>query len=225
MESVMKDIEAPAWFIPYADIRTDSYIILAVLLGKPPSDDVMEVLRDVQWNETVTEKINKALKALSQAGRDVSVQSVKEEFNRLFVGLGCGEMVPYASWYREKKIQSRTLALLRKDLIDLGIVRQAENHESEDHVGALCEIMALIAQDSRSIPYVVQAKFFHQHIDSWMTAFFRDLQNAKSASFYRMVGLFGSSFLAAEREYLKEGINVLINTQRGGVKNGNGIFQ
>jgi TorA maturation chaperone TorD len=149
---------------------------------------------------------------------------MEEEFDKLFVGLGCGEMVPYASWYREKKIQSSSLASLRSDLIHLGIVRQEENHESEDHAGALCEIMALISQEANNVPYAAQAKFFHRHMALWMIAFFGDLQAAKSAVFYRSVGLFGGCFLEFEKEYLKYGINVPINTEEGGVKNENGIF-
>jgi TorA maturation chaperone TorD len=37
---------------------------------------------------------------------------------------------------------------------------------------------------------------------SWMTTFFEDLQSARSAEFYRRVGLFGKCFFESEREYL-----------------------
>jgi TorA maturation chaperone TorD len=114
-------------------------------------------------------------------------------------------MVPYASWYREKKIQSSTLASLRADLIELGIVRQTGCREPEDHAGALCEIMAIISRKPNDLPRAVQARFFHRHIAPWMMAFFQDLPAAKSAGFYRMVGQFGSSFLETESEYLTSG--------------------
>jgi TorA maturation chaperone TorD len=88
-------------------------------------------------------------------------------------------------------------------LFNLGIVRQADNHDSEDHAGALCEIMAIISDESNDVTYESQAKFFEQHIAPWMMAFFKDLESAKSARFYRVVGSLGSSFLESEREYLK----------------------
>jgi TorA maturation chaperone TorD len=53
------------------------------------------------------------------------------------------------------------------------------------------------------VPYESQAKFFEQHIATWMMAFFKDLESAKSARFYRVVGSLGSCFLESEREYLK----------------------
>jgi len=207
MESVMKNLDAPVWFASHANIRTDSYVMLASLLGQPPSEDLLNILQNLQWDEAIPEKLDHALGALCRAGRDYPLAALEDEFNRLFVGLGCGEMVPYASWYREKMIQSSPLASLRSDLILLGIVRQADSHESEDHAGALCEIMALISRQPNNIPTATQAGFFHRHIASWMMAFFKDLQSAKSAEFYRAVGLFGSCFLESENEYLKQGAN------------------
>ena len=100
-------------------------------------------------------------------------------------------------------IQSLPLASLRSDLFRLGIVRQAGNHDSEDHAGALCEIMALISEKQNNVPYETQSEFFERHIASWLTAFFKDLESAKSAGFYRMVGSLGGCFLESEREYLK----------------------
>jgi len=42
-----------------------------------------------------------------------------------------------------------------------------------------------------------------------MIAFFTDLQKAKSAGFYRAVGVFGRSFLELEQEYLKQSASAL----------------
>ena len=58
------------------------------------------------------ETLDQALGALRQASRDYHPAAVEDEYNRLFVGLGCGEMVPYASWYRERMIQSSAIGIL-----------------------------------------------------------------------------------------------------------------
>ena len=50
-----------------------------------------------------------------------------------------------------------------------------------------------------------------------MMTFFKDLQSAKSAEFYRIVGLFGSSFLETESEYLKPGRKYPIPKDEGGI--------
>jgi len=203
MKSATKGTDGPAWFAPYSKIRTDSYVILACLMEQVPSENLLKILQSLQWDESIPEGIDGALRALRQASRDYPLSALEDEYGKLFVGLGCGEMVPYASWYMERKIQSTPLASLRSDLILLGIVRQANSLESEDHAGALCECMALISRQPNEIPPAGQAKFFQQHIAPWMPAFFRDLESAKNARFYRNVGVFGRRFLESEIEYLK----------------------
>jgi TorA maturation chaperone TorD len=205
MESAMKTMDAPGWFATHAAVRTDSYVMLASLLGQVPSEELLDILQNLQWDDALPETLDRALKALRRAAHDHPRAALEAEFNRLFVGLGSGEMVPYASWYRGKKIQSSPLASLRSDLIDLGIERQEGCHEPEDHAGALCEIMAIISRKPDGIPHAAQAGFFHRHVAPWMMTFFEDLQSAKSAEFYRPVGLFGSCFLETESEYLKPG--------------------
>ena len=214
MESVTENKDAPAGFAPFADIRTDGYVMLAAFLGQPPSEDFRVILQNLKWDEAIPEQLDHALRALRQAAEDYPLAAMKEEFDRLFVGLGCGEMIPYASWYREKMIQSLTLVSLRSDLIRLGIVRQSDNHEPEDHAAALCEVMAIISQNSNDRSYKTQADFFQQHIASWLGIFFKDLQSAKSAGFYRTVGLFGSSFLEFECRYLGCHLNPIPNKKR-----------
>ena len=190
------------------DIRTDSYVMLGSLLGHPPSESLLNILQNLSWDDGLPESIEGALQVLHQASFDYTLQTLQHEFNRLFVGLGSGEVVPYASWYREKKIQSYALAALRSDLVRLGIVRQQESYESEDHAGSLCEIMALITLKREGASRARQAIFFQKHVSSWMTTFFNDLRSAKDAQFYRIVGIFGSQFLKYEMEYLKHDSNI-----------------
>jgi TorA maturation chaperone TorD len=216
MEPAVKNPDSPDWFASYADARADCYVMLAVLLGRQPSEDLLRVLHGLHWDEVLPEKLGGALTDLRQASIDSDLPALQDEFCRLFVGLGCGEMVPYASWYRERKIQSSPLAGLRSDLMRLGIVRQAESHESEDHAGALCEVMALISTGPDEIPLETQARFFRKQIAPWMTKFFRDLQSARSARFYRAVGQFGTQFLNCESEYLKQCANERVATMKGG---------
>jgi len=191
-----------AWFMPYGAMRTDAYVLLGALLTNVPTDGVISMVRNLGWEEDLPFAIQSALAALRQAGELHSTETIALEYQRIFVGLGSGELVPYASWYLEKMIQSTPLVRIRQDLQRLGIARQAESGESEDHAGGLCEIMALLSRPGDGVPEQEQATFFFTHIGSWMERFFMDLQNVKNASFYPMVGGLGRCFLAAENEYL-----------------------
>jgi len=203
MEPITKGANGPARFAPYAKIRTDSYILLASLLGQRPSENLLKILQELRWDKSIPQGVGSALSALRLASHEYPLSALEEEYDELFVGLGSGELVPYASWYKEKRIQSLPLASLRSDLMLLGIVRQADSRESEDHAAALCECMALISRQSNDILPKEQAKFFQQHVAPWMMTFFKDLESAKSARFYRTVGVFGRRFLESEIEYLK----------------------
>jgi TorA maturation chaperone TorD len=191
----------PAWYGPHAEMRTDSYVLLATLLNGPPDRDVVDLVRNLCWAEDLSEKIIGALTALSQAGNACSGETIAEEFQRLFVGLGCGELVPYGSWYLDKMIQSAPLAAIRADLRRLGIARRTDTFESEDHAGVLCEIMALLSIPANQIPESEQGAFFDRHVAPWLLNFFRDLQEANDARFYRCAGRFGFCFLEEEKNY------------------------
>jgi TorA maturation chaperone TorD len=199
---------ASGYFRSYATIRSDGYVLLASILSQPPSETLMRILRSLDWDEAIPPDLGDCLRALRQAGSTYSPRTIEEEFNRLFIGLGSGEIVPYASWYREGRIQSLPLASLRSDLMALGIVRQAEKHDYEDHAAALCEIMALVCQDPGDLSLAAQAAFFQQHAAPWMFRFFEDLSSARSADFYRIVARFGRSFMKYENEYLQYGSRI-----------------
>jgi TorA maturation chaperone TorD len=204
MESIMNDPAISGWLGSHVTIRTDGYVILAALLSRPPTEKVTEILRNLTWDDAVPLSLENCLRDLSSAGETYEPAALEEEFNRLFGGLGSVALVPSASWYRERKIQAMPLAALRTDLIALGIVRQPESCDYEDYAGPLCEVMALISEDPEAVPLHIQATFFQQHIASWMMRFFRDLESARNADFYRVVGRFGACFLECERQFLEE---------------------
>jgi TorA maturation chaperone TorD len=119
----------------------------------------------------------------------------------LFIGLGRGELVPYGSWYVTGFLMERPLAELRVDLKRLGMERQEDVHEPEDHVAALCETMSLLVLSGDEAPFDEQREFFSKHLAPWIGRFFGDLAAAPSAHFYRSVGLLGERFMEVERTY------------------------
>jgi TorA maturation chaperone TorD len=185
----------------FARARADGYAALAALLG-PPTSEFCLLLRSLAWEEGLPQGLARALEGLARAAGEHTFAGVAAQYERLFVGLGSGELVPYASWYRAKTLQSRPLALLRSDLRRLGIVRRDGAHETEDHAGALCEIMALLAHPGGGVPLPVQARFFDEHVACWMPEFFRDLRATRGAGFYRAVGVFGGEYLDVESAFL-----------------------
>ncbi|MGH8612125.1 MAG: TorD/DmsD family molecular chaperone [Gammaproteobacteria bacterium] len=185
-------------------IRAGTYRLLAMLLGKPPSAPILTYLRERDEPESADGSLAAGWRALKQASDDADLETLEDEFHALFIGLGCGELVPYGSWYQTGALMGTQLAMLRRDLSALGIERQPGVSEPEDHAAALCETMALIISSDSEISIGSQKVFFQDHFGPWMGSFFRDMQEAKAAHFYRTVGRFGAAFIKTEERYLVE---------------------
>ncbi len=176
---------------------TDTYAVLAVLLARAPKPGFLLQLRHAEWHPGLPEKLNRAYGGLRHAAGVYPHEAVEREFEALFVGLGAGEVVPYASWYRERTLMALPLARLRSDLNKMGIGRRIGVHEAEDHAALLCEAVALLRQQPRITPEAY-ARFIRDHVTSWMFDFFGDVYKAPSVGFYRSVACLGKCLLQLE---------------------------
>jgi len=184
------------------NMRASVYEFLGRLLASPPSEDILQVLRDIEDVDASEGQVAMGWELMKQSALKADVTAVRDEHLDLFVGVGRGELVPFGSWYVTGFLMEKPLALLRNDLAELGIERQDEVKESEDHIAALCDAMAIIIRSAAEVPLARQQRFFIDHIDPWATTFFKDLQTAKTAHFYRSVGFFGEGFFSFESRLL-----------------------
>jgi len=181
--------------------RAGIYSVLAAVLRDAPGADVLDFVADLGADATARQgELALALDMLCLAARHTSAAALRDEYHALFIGLGRGELVPYGSWYQTGFLMEKPLGVLRTDLARLGFQRDPDVHEPEDHIAALCEVMAMLIQDGAGLD--VQKHFFDNHVGSWAPAFFGDLAEAESAVFYRSVARFGAAFIDLERRYL-----------------------
>ena len=175
--------------------RVNTYRLLANLLAVPPTDAVLTQLRVLgEANNSSTGSLSGVWGLLAEAACEASTESVRDEYNLLFVGMTRGEVMPYASWYLTGFLMEKPLAALRDDLRRLGIQRRADIHEPEDHAAALLEVMSILIEAGDDN----QQRFFDTHIKPWMVSLFDDIKAAESARFYRSVGQLGLAFLRSE---------------------------
>ena len=184
-------------------VRANTYSLLAALLAKAPSSEILDLLKQIDAPAKADAgQIAACWEALRLASERAQLDELADEYQDLFIGVGRGELMPYGSWYTTGFLMDRPLTVLREDLAVLGFERQQEVYEPEDHVAALCETMGMIVRASEEIPFDTQRKFFGDHMGHWMGRFFQDLQEAKSARFYRAVGQLGEQFIEFEKRYL-----------------------
>jgi TorA maturation chaperone TorD len=140
--------------------RAREYALLATLLSRSPDARLIGKLALLMGDAT---PLGRAHALLGKAAGRSSEQSAAREYFDLFVGLGRGELLPYASHYLTGSLYGRPLASLRETFGGLGIERTAPP-EPEDHVSILCEIMAgLIAGEIAAQPGA-DREFFETHL-------------------------------------------------------------
>lgn len=185
-------------------LRSASWSLLANLLGRAPDENVLDVLSRIESGGDAAESLLAgAWSMLRDAAGKSSPAELSDEYHELFIGIGRGELVPYGSWYLTGFLMEQPLAKLRVDLEALGFERQEGVKEPEDHAAALCDVMAMISSGDNAVPLEQQSAFFERHISPWMGRFFRDMQEASAARFYRAVGSLGEQFIEVEKEYLR----------------------
>ncbi|MDH3262858.1 MAG: molecular chaperone TorD family protein [Paracoccaceae bacterium] len=180
-------------------LRADFYDYLAALLARPPKRELIERTRGLSGDDS---PLGEAITALSRVASTVNETAAEREFNRLFIGVGRGEVLPYASYYMTGFLNEKPLAVLRQDMARLGIGRAPNVFEPEDNIASLCEMMAglILGRFGRPASLQVQRDFFNRHLAPWAGPFFTDLERAAGSFFYAPVGAAGRSFVEIEKE-------------------------
>jgi TorA maturation chaperone TorD len=200
--------------------RADAWSILGKLLAAPPKEPLLDLLTAVDAEAVAADNLlGAAWEMLAAAAGRSSPAALEEEYQDLFIGVGRGELMPYGSWYMTGFLMEQPLARLRSELGVLGFERQQGVCEPEDHAAAVCEVMAMISTGEEAVPVESQAGFFSRHVAPWMGRFFRDMQQAPSASFYRAVGQLGEQFVALEAQFL----NASVQAPTGGPRQSAGL--
>jgi len=181
-------------------VRANVYALLGNLLAAAPDAGLLEVLRGISAEPDDDSLLAASWQMLALAAARADLEALRQEYDALFIGIGRGEIVPYGSWYLTGFLMEQPLAQLRGDLRELGIERQPGVHEPEDHAAALCDTMALLITGEEPAPLERQFDFFSRHLETWLPQFFRDLQQAESARFYRAVGQLGEQFIGVESQ-------------------------
>lgn len=187
-------------------LRSRTYALLAALFARTPTPNLLTPLATLEVDESagpLAEGWRDMASAATKASADLAgLESLDVEYHDLFIGIGRGELMPYGSWYQTGFLMGRPLVKLREDLKALGLERDADVHEPEDHISALFDSMAILS-GSDGVSMAGQRVFFNDHLASWVERFMQDLQKAKSANFYRPVGAFAARFIVAEKQYME----------------------
>jgi TorA maturation chaperone TorD len=183
--------------------RAELYGLLAQLWLSPPDDGLLQ-----QFAVAVTEApapgghLEAPWAALVAALRTTTAAAAADEHEALFHGVGKPEIFAYGSYYLTGFLNEKPLAALRADLTALGLTRDAERGETEDHVAYVLEVMRyLIAGDDIAVCNLEQQRrFFRAHVQPWV----RDLCDAvlahPRADVWKHVAALTAAFVEVEAQ-------------------------
>jgi TorA maturation chaperone TorD len=176
--------------------RAREYALLARLLLRAPDAALLSALAQLRGDAT---ELGLSRIALAEAASATSAEAVGHEYFDLFIGVGRGDVLPYASFYLTGFLLERPLVAVRQAMAELGLARDPQVAEPEDHLGTLCEIMSGLADGSIVSDDSGEA-FFRKHLAPWAARCLADIAAAPSANFYRAVGRLGQGFIGIETE-------------------------
>jgi TorA maturation chaperone TorD len=183
--------------------RAELYGLLARLWLAPPD---AELLR--QFASAVTQApepggvLEAPWMALVHALRSTTPEAAAAEHEALFHGVGKPEVFAYGSYYLTGFLNEKPVAALRTDLAQLGLERQADALETEDHIAYLFEVMRyLIAGDDLAVCNLEQQRrFFRAHLQPWVAQLCDATQAHARAVTWAAVAAFTREFIAVETQ-------------------------
>jgi TorA maturation chaperone TorD len=183
--------------------RAELYGLLAQLWLAPPDEALLQ-----QFKVAVTQAsepgahLEAPWQELVAAMRATTVNAAAEEHAALFLGVGKPEVFAYASYYLSGFLNERPLAQLREHLSGLGLTRDPERGETEDHIAYLFEVMRyLIAGDDAAVCNLEQQRrFFRAHLQPWVSTLCDTVEAQPRASTWRALAVLTRTFVQIETQ-------------------------
>ncbi|MBP6899765.1 MAG: molecular chaperone TorD family protein [Burkholderiaceae bacterium] len=183
--------------------RAELYGLLARLWLAPPDAALLQ-----QFGVAVTQApqpggvLEAPWAELVAAMRATTPDQAAAEHEALFHGIGKPEVFAYGSFYLAGFLNEAPLARLRSDLAALGLGRDANQLETEDHVSYVFEVMRwLIAGDDvATCNLEQQRRFFRAHVQTWVERLCDAVEAHPRASLWRPVAALTRAFVAVETQ-------------------------
>jgi len=185
--------------------RAGLYALIGRLFFDGPDSALLAQLSVVQLSGASAEDdqgddgpLGLAWRQLAQASSAGDAAALQHEHAMMFVGVGKTPVTPYTSAYVAGVSPERHLLLLRQQLEQWGLGRDAAASTPEDHLSGVCDTMRHLIL--RGEPIEAQKEFFNKYLYLQSIALCNKLCDARPSSFYLEVARFTQAFLEVERE-------------------------
>ena len=187
-------------------LRADMYSFIANMIRTEPSQELIDSVKSLSGDSS---SIGSSIKLISKLASTMHISEIQDEYVNLFLGVGRGELLPFASYYLTGFLNDKPLSKLRDDMNKIGVVRVKDVKEPEDHISSLFDIMSGLITGKFGKVYSIQEQtvFFEKHLNSWVHLLMSDIESAKTAVFYAPIGSLGNEFINIEREAFRMNVS------------------
>jgi TorA maturation chaperone TorD len=183
--------------------RAELYGLLSRLWLAPPDAELLQ-----QFSVAVTQApesgalLEAPWQALVGALRATTPEAAAAEHEALFMSVGKPEVFAYGSFYLTGFLNEKPLATLRHDLAALGLARDPQAMETEDHIAYGFEVMRyLIAGDDVAVCNLEQQRiFFRTHLQPWVERLCDAVAAQPRAVVWRALADFTRAYLQVETQ-------------------------
>ncbi|MCG9648366.1 molecular chaperone TorD family protein [Vibrio brasiliensis] len=182
-------------------LRGEIYLVLSALFRHAPTTEMVTFLSELETEQSQS-AMQSAWNGLKQAAIASDQQALNDEYQELFIGIGRGEVMHFASWHLTGSLMEKPLASIRHDLELLGLERADQVKEPEDHFAALCEVMSVLTEEEEELQQV----FFNKHLATWFGSLTKQIKAAKNADFYLAVAELTDAFMTLEQVRFSENL-------------------
>ena len=183
--------------------RAETYGLLARLWFAPPDDELLGQFRVAVTQAPETGAFLEA-PWIDLVGvlRTHDRSAIAVEYDALFLGVGKPEVFLYGSYYLSGFLNEQPLVDLRTDLSALGLARDENRGETEDHVAFVFEVMRyLIAGDDAAVCNLEQQRrFFRTHVQPWVRSLCEAVEAHPQAEVYRHLARYTQAFIDIETQ-------------------------
>jgi TorA maturation chaperone TorD len=183
--------------------RAEVYGLLAQLFYAPPGGELLEAIRVAPTDAPAQGAfLEEPWREFVGAARAMGDREVAQEYDALFGGVGKPELYLFGSHYLAGFLNEKPVARLRTDLAALGLDRDEQMPETEDHFSYLCEVMRyLIAGDDVAVANLTkQSEFIAAHVQPWAQQMCDAIAAHPRAKFYASLAHFTKAFLNVEAQ-------------------------
>ncbi|NWF63965.1 MAG: molecular chaperone TorD family protein [Chloroflexi bacterium] len=196
------------------ETRLILYRLLAALYHYPMSEETLEALRSLDWQENggAAEALREAQSALDAPLSAAMLERLNVEMTRLMEGPGVTPAIPYASYHLHgQQLMGPSAQAVRRLYLEWGVAPE-QGAIPPDHLSLELGFLSFLAEqtledDKREDALRASLVFLREHLLPWLPQFCAALETSAREPFFGALSRLTRQVAAADELWLHESLS------------------